>query len=328
MNFRTLLPKGLRKGIIPSTLAALALFIAPAFANSASTVQTPAQLQQLFDQGSYAQLLANLNTTLAAKTTDSDKPVRYTLLMLKGETLLRTKAYDSAADAFKAAALIGADDHEIAIARANAALVKHSSAGKYQPKTKVAGATGASALPAAIDIVDTASRKQAFAALFTDLLEPAKPQVDRAEKMTTLPPIMDLATSLADLRPVEIASSGSDTESKELFKKLGTHATTLMTTALKNLDTQINAISKEAAKRQKQERLKASSNNLSEALLSDDVDKLNDIVSQAEQIGTAAVSMQVTFGDAETFKTVESAAQQTINNVNKLLKQYKHPAAN
>jgi hypothetical protein len=285
----------------------------------ASSVDGLEPLQQLLTQGQYPHLLAKLNTALAAKTSTRDKATRYALLMLKGETLIRTNADESAADAFKAAALVGTSDHDIAIARANASLLKRSSLNKYQPKTKAAGTT---ALPAAIDIVDPASRKFAFVALFTDLITPAKPQVEATEKMTALPPIVNVAKQLADIRPLEIAGTGSDTDSKALLEKLGRQSSTLMNNALKTLDSQVTAIGKTAATRQKREKLNAG--DISDALLPDDVSNLDSIISQATQIGIAAVTMQTTFGDADNFKGIETDSKKTIDNVSKLLKQYKH----
>jgi hypothetical protein len=299
----------------------MASIAGPANAATAPAV-SPADLQTMFDQGLYPQMLSKLNVALAA-TPDSDKETRYKLLMLKGEGLLRTKGFDAAGDAFKAAGLMGLDDHSIAMARANAALIKHSTAGKYQPKTKTTAASAA--LPPAIDIIEPGTRKFAFSACFTDLMVTAKPQVDKAEKMTTLPPIMEVATQLADIRPLEIAGNGSDNDSKALLKKVGDHASTLMNTALKALDSQVATVSKQAAARKAKER--TSSKNLSEVLLPEDVSNLDNIASQAGEVGTSAASMQTTFGDADTFKSVETAAQKTVDDVNKLLKQYKHPAA-
>jgi len=301
-------------------------------ADSPSKVESSEQLQQLFDHGLYSELLAKLTPAIAAKSSAADKPARYAFLMLKGQALLRTKASDSAIDAFKAAALIGPDDHSVAMARAMTALIKHSSLNKYQPKTKT---EGSSTLPPAIDILEATSRKQAFAALFTDLFDSATPQVERAEKLTTLPPIEEAAKPLADLRPVELAGSDSDARSKALLKKLGEHASTLMTTAMKNLDSQTSAISKEAARRQKQAGIKirgiagsTTEKNLPQDLTADNVDQLNSIITQAGAIGSAAVTMQTTFGDAANFKAIETTAGKTIDTANKLLKQYDHASTN
>jgi hypothetical protein len=303
----------------------LIVCLAPIVSAANSSLKTPEELQSMFDQGQYSTMLSDLNATLAAKSSPTDKPVRYTLLMLKGEALLRTKSADAAFDAFHAASLIGPDDKSIALARATASLIKHSSAGKYQPKS-AAGATTA----AAIDIVDPNSRKQAFAALFTDLTSQDKPAIEKAEKQITLPPIEEAAAQLADIRPVEIAATDADKQSSELLKKLGQQAITLMNAALKNLDAQTANIAKIATRREKQLQGRSrtiNANDKKEGLLPENVDSLDNIASQAQQIGSAAVQMQTTFGTASDFKSVETSAQKSIENVNKLLKQYDQPAA-
>jgi hypothetical protein len=312
-------------GCIATLVVMLLCLCVPQAPAAAPVSDSPADLQALFNQEQYAQLLSKLNAALSAKTVDADKDTRYQLLMLKGEALLRTKVPDAAGDAFKAAALVGRDDQSIAVARGNAALIEHSSAEKYQPKTKATTGSAAGTLPAPIDIVEPLSRKFAFVALFTDLVTVAKPQVERAEKMTTLPPIMEVATQLADIRPVEIAGTGADTRSKQLLKQVGEHASTLMTTALKSVDSQVATMSKQAAARKGKER--ASGQNLSEVLLPEDVSTLDNIAAQAEQISSSADTMQTTFGDAQTFKSVQTSAKKTVDDVNKLLKQYKHSAA-
>jgi len=274
--------------------------------------------QTMFDQGRYQPLLVQLNQELASKKTAAGD--RYDLLMLKGETLLRTKATGGAADAFTAAAAVGADDNAIAIAKGTASLIKHSGLGKYQPKAK----SGSKDSPAAIDIVDPTSRKTAFAAYFADLLTTLQPQVDRAANMTSLSPIITLAKQVAEARNVEVAGTGADAQSKDLLTKLATRAGDLMNAILKPMDQQISTVTKDAAAQQKKMGKREPANSFS-SLSADDADELDNIVSSAEQVASAASQMVPVFGDIGDFKTIETDAQKLITGANKILKQYKHP---
>jgi hypothetical protein len=288
----------------------------------AASQGVPDQLQQMFDQGQYKPLLPQLNAAIS-QTSPSDTGQRYSLLMLKGEALLRVKADSSAEDAFHAASLVAPDANSIAIANATVTLIKHSGSSTYQPKIKDGGST---ANPAPIDILDKNSRKDAFSALFSDTLATLKPQVDNIDNMTSLPPLVSLAAPVKGLGDIEIASIGSNPQSKEMLQKLATRAATLLTNALKPLDGQVTAVGADAAKRQKNAGKKAQKDDPS-SLTPDDITQLDGIVSEARQIGTAATNMQNIFGVPADFKAIPPAAEKVINAANKILTQYKHQAA-
>ncbi len=208
-------------------------------------------------------------------------------------------------------------------------LVKRSSgSGKYQPKTKD---DGTRSTDPAIDIVAPDSRKQAFAALFTDLYTVDKPIVANAEQATSLSSILDVAPQMADVRDVEIAATGSDTQSKELLVKLGNRATDLLSAAENPLSGEISSIEKTADKPLRKTSVRtgpsgnapgAVNNNLT-GLSPQNVEKLDNLVTQARQISSAAVSMQAIFTDTTGFKTVQTAADKDIEAGNKLLAKFK-----
>ncbi len=287
-----------------------------------ATTETQEQLQQDFEAKDYQKLLPKLNQALALKGPAAAGYDRYKLLLLKGETQLRIPPGKSAADAFKAASLVAPDADSTAIAKATFVLVNRSSNGKFQPKKPADSKS--SQPPAAIDILDPDSRKQAFAALFAEMVATDQPMVDRTEQMTTLPPIVSTAQKLGDLRPVEIAASGSDDKSKEMLKKIATHAQTLMSDAIKNMDAQLKALQTDAEKRVKtlSGRRRANSSEMSEGLTPSNVDQAQSIADQAKQLASAATQMDTVFGDAADFKTVETDAQKTVQDAQDLLKKY------
>jgi hypothetical protein len=312
-------------------LAILALCLSPALSIAATPAPVASQdeLQAMFDQAQYKDLLPALNKSLNDKGTLAKPDAHYALLMLKGETMLRMKSSSSAQDAFRAASLVvGADDKSVSIAKATVSLVKRSGNAKYQPKAK---ADNSAALQPAIDILAADSRKQAFAALFTDLFEPAKPIVATAEKATSLEAILDVVPQLSEVKDVEIAATGSDAETKDLLTKLATHANTLMTAALKTLDTSLTTITRDAARKMTGSQYVSNgavrTEKMTTGLQPTNVDTLDSDVSQARQIASAADTLQTAFGDAGDFKEVKSAAEKFITDANKLLAKYKKPTA-
>jgi len=170
------------------------------------------------------------------------------------------------------------------------------------------------------------SRKAAFAAFLTDLLEPLKPQIASAENVTSLSPIMSLAPQVAEARDVEIAATSADAQSKDILEKLATRAATLMSAALKRFDAQIKTVAKNAAARQKMMGGRALQGAFS-SLVPTDADELDSIVSQARQVSGAITQMLPIFGDLGDLKTVQGDAEKIITDANQVLTQYHHPAA-
>jgi len=281
------------------------------------------QYQQMYDQGQYQQLLALLNAALNSKTTKTSAADRYALLMLKGNAQLGTKATGAASDTFTTAAAIGPDDTAVSIARGTVILIKHSGSSKYQPKAK--SSSGSSETPA-IDIINKTSRKDAFTALFTDMLDPLKVQVNNAASTTSLSTLMSLGKQAGDVRCLEIAGTDADAQSKDLLEKLATRGGTLLNGVINPLDKQVSAVSADAAKRQKAMGKREPANSFS-SLSPDDADQLQTIISTATSAGASAAQMQPIFanaGSADEFKTIETHAEKIIADANKLLKQYHH----
>jgi len=215
------------------TMAA-ALFLSLSSIAVADSPQTPEQIKQLYTDGKYKETITQISKALAIKGPDAAQYDKHDLLLLKGEASLRIKSKSGAADAFKQAATAATEPNDIAMASATAELIKQSNGTlKYQPKTKAKKDDK----PQPIDIVDPDSRKLAFAAMETDMMAVAKPKVDAALKSTTLTEVAQEAKdpSLAALRPVEIAATGSDTESKQMLGDLGHHAYAMMDAPLDKL---------------------------------------------------------------------------------------------
>jgi hypothetical protein len=315
-----------RTSIRRISLPLLAVIAAVVCGGAAPNVQTYDQLKSLFDQQQYKALLPQLNQTLADKASTTKADDHYALLALKGETMLQLKVSDSASDAFRAASLVtGADDKSVAVAKATVLLIKRSSSLKYQPKAKAEDKK--SALPP-ISILSHDDRKQAFAALFTDLLAIDQPQVTTAEQSSSLPTITSAAQQLADLRNVEIAATDADAQSKELLTKLATRATDLMNAVLKPMPDEIAKVEKAAGRTQNGVRRNAIGTPVGTitstvGLSPQNESKLDNIISEAREISSAAAQMQPIFGDVGDFKAVKTDADKIVTDGDALLKKYK-----
>jgi hypothetical protein len=292
----------------------------------------PDSFQRLYDTGQYKPLLQQISVELAkpANKSKNDTADRCSLLMLKGEAMLHMKAISPAADAFSAAALVGSDANAVAISKATAFLIKHAGGTKYQPRTKAAEAKTP---PAAIDIIEASSRKDAFAALLADLLEPIKPQMANLQSTTSLSSIENMAKQLGDARNVEIAATGTDSQIKDLLDKLCSRASTVMTDALKSMEEKVAVLGKDASKKATAGRRSGRtvtggiSTPVYGGLSMNNATELDNIVSQAREIHDAAGQMHPIFGDTGDFKTIQSDAEKIITSANKLLTPYHYPAA-
>jgi hypothetical protein len=315
------LPGSLRREI--QLLGVLLVCSLPLFSLAGTpAVQTYDQLKALFDQGQYQQMLPQLNRTLADKASIAKPDAHYALLVLKGEAMLQMKASDSASDAFRAASLAGADDKSTQIARATVTLIGKSSALKYQPKAKAEDKK--SAQPS-ISILSSSDRKQAFAALFTDMQAVDAPVVTSAVQSSSLPSIAAAARQVDALRDVEVAATDSDAQSKELLQKLATRASDLMNTALKPMSGEITAVEKAAAKARAAFRGRGSAALTAAAMYPQNSQKLDGIVDEAREISSAAAQMQPLVGDAGDFKTIQSDADKIVKDANALLAKYDQP---
>ena len=329
---------------------------------ASAAVESQDELQHLFNDGKYTELLPKLNAALALKGPGAAAYDKYQLLMLKGETQLRTTGASAATTTFRAAAAATTDDKQVASARALAALMARTTGTKFKPKPTPA-VKGAAATPAApvvmLDVVVPEDRKQAFTDLFAEMLATAGPVVDRAKKSTGLPPITTAAASLADLRPVELEATGDDAQSKDLLKAVGERAVELMTKADEQMAEQVKAIDDSASSSNTQRNgghnttmrgngganvgvPGADPNNvgangaiyggaygtgqMKPTLSAANESSLRDIAATAKKVDATATAMKATFGDGVDFTAVKTDAGKVVDAVNEVLKKWNKTA--
>ncbi|MEO6437295.1 MAG: hypothetical protein ABIP55_16250 [Tepidisphaeraceae bacterium] len=242
------------------------------------------ELKQQLAAGQQVEVLRSVVKLLALKGPAARGYDRYELYMLRGEAALRNKAMPMSADAFKAAQKETTDPDKQSLARANELLVRKSKQTGYTPKSPPAPAgapasgravsgTGSGANPGAtpgaapttppaaaaqtasakvgvvIPITEEADRKQAFAALLNDELAVAQPKLKTAASATALPPIIEVARTLGDLRAVEMASGGAGDRTRQIGATLGQKAHTMIAAAMNGMDQQVEEIWSDASRR-------------------------------------------------------------------------------
>ena len=222
----------------------LAVLAADATVARDQSAPTSEELHQLVADKQYPQAMQKITAALALKGPAAKWVNRYDLFMLKAECHLQSKAISPAIDAFTSAAKEGTDDRERALATAHAALLKASKAFAYTPK-----AAPDKTRPVPIDILDHASRKQAFLALFVDELAANDVKFKAAKSAKSLPPIADACKPLMAMEGLELAAKEGDGDAekvKSLRAELVEQAKKLLADALRAMSKRVGEIDKEA----------------------------------------------------------------------------------
>jgi hypothetical protein len=194
--------------------------------NAAALSQTPqADAQRAHADGDYREALRHIAQAMSSGQLSVEQ--RYSLLMLRGDTLLRLGERMLASNTFNQAANLHPDVRETALARAMAELARRSPNNQYRPET------GPTLEP--IDIVSPDSRPQAFAALFADTLASLRPRVRAALRADTLPPTIALIQPVIDMGAMEYQATGAADETRQILTELGDHARVLMSREIRRL---------------------------------------------------------------------------------------------
>lgn len=201
---------------------------------------TQEDIQQHYNEGKHAAVLQKLQRVLLLKGAAASPYDRHALLRLKGESHLRSKQNGPAAQAFNDAAGEAADPTAKAIDLSTEFLIKRAPALTYTGKAKERAKEGP------IDILDAASRKRAFAALFEDERAAAEPKVRAARDSKQLTKIIDVLPVVRGVRSLELASAGRTWETDKMLGDLSAHAQALIAEALKVMARTTDEIEKSA----------------------------------------------------------------------------------
>jgi hypothetical protein len=205
---------------------------APAAGHS---VPTPGDVRELFEKGDYAQALRQATIALSAKGSAA-APDRYELLVLKGESQLRLKSNKDAAEAFDDASRCAKDDSEAALAMSMAELARRAKGAVYTAPAKKGEAART------FDITVRERRPAAFAAMFEESRPKVAAEVRAARGSGKLPAMFDAFRTLRDLRALELAATGADTQAAAFAADLTERAAELMARAVSEMGKTVEAV--------------------------------------------------------------------------------------
>jgi hypothetical protein len=264
-------------------------------------------VRELFDKGDYTQALRQAGVALAAKGKEA-APDRYELLVLKGESLLRLKNNKDAAGAFDDAAGAARDDHDAVLARSMAELARRAKGLAYTlPPKKGEPAK-------AIDISVREQRPAAFAAMFEESRPKVAAAVKAARNSGKLPPMLDAFRTLFDLRALEIAGTGADTQTATIAADLTERAAAHMKRAVGDMSKTVDKLQEYAYRSFEQGAPGAGGfQPVASGLMGLDNDQtaqLRQIASDCNRLGAVAMDLKKTFpGDqADALRSIRDDA--------------------
>jgi len=196
------------------------------------------ELKALFDQQDYPAVVREADRTLIADPSLGGSDA-YATIMFKAESMLRLGNRVNAGQEFAAAARVAPALPQIAWARSTRLLIDRSAALGYIPRS------GEDREP--IAIIETATRKRAFAVMAEDLRPVAMRQYDAAMRATTLPELEDAITPVSDVALLEIASGGDSKQMLATLNKLGKHAQQLIAEDMLRTQRQISHLDRVAS---------------------------------------------------------------------------------
>lgn len=235
--------------MIRTCVAAMLIAAAPAVVLGQAGLPTIQELQANLDAGKYQDVLRQVQQLLSSRTLPAGQYDKARLLELRGEAQLQLKQTAPAAQSFADAAEATDDEKAQGQDKAMAQLLKRSPGGNYTPKFPVDGSTPRSGTrQAPISVLDAATRKEAFKAMFNDELKPLTPKLEAASRGNNLPQLLTSMKQVGDLRALEVAGTDKDTQTAALLDTLGTKASDMMTSAMDTMSQTVKEISAKANK--------------------------------------------------------------------------------
>lgn len=287
----------------------LLMFASLSFAQQAVTM---AEIQADYEAQKYQEVVRKTNTALNLKGNLAVGFDRAELQVLRGEAYLRLKQNPNAVTAFNAAVKETTDSTKGGLWTATAVLIGKSPGGRYVPKQPpgTGAAAGGATRGGPIDIVEPATRKEAFAALFNDEYKLAQTKIQASLKQTSLNPLVESLKTAAGLRNMELAATGKDDTVKGVIDQLGSRAAALMLEEVKKMSTEVEKISTTANQTSTDAYVNPARGSSvvstqKRGLTTTDSRTLTSVVQMTGQIGKAADELAAAVGSDQQFSAVK-----------------------
>lgn len=242
----------------PIFIASLLLLCAlPALAAN-KPLPTQADIDADLKAQKFNDAIQKIGTVLSASKTDQGSYDMYKLQMTRGEVHLNLKNSSSAKAAYADAEKAATNKADAAQAAGMRLLVANGTNGCYKPKAPDAlkGKAVANSVDATkpISYIDPATRPAAMLALEIDQLADAKQTLKKIQSTQALTPIPPFARTLGDLRKLEFAVEGNDSDVARIASDLTAHADKSLQSALDRLAKSVQDINTNANKVTTQQR--------------------------------------------------------------------------
>ncbi len=205
-----------------------------AYSAGPDPLPTQKQITESYAAADYPKTLQMLSRVLALKGKAAEPYDRHALLLIKGETHLRMKATQPAIAAFAEASTAAPDGTAAAQDLATELLLRKVNVGlTYQPKSKSKDDKTKSLEP--VSVLEPADRKKAIDLLYADERAAIEPKIAALKAQRAIPPVLEALPSLRNVRWLELASTGSDTNSKAMVADVLKNTQKLLESGLKEM---------------------------------------------------------------------------------------------
>jgi hypothetical protein len=205
---------------------------------------TTQQLQSMIDAKQYPEVLQQSQRILALKGAAAKDVDKYDVYMLRAEAQLQLKQQGPAAQSYTLAAKATTDPTKAGVPKAMVTLLQKSRGFMYTPKPT----NDPTKTIAPLNILDEKERKTALASLFEDEWKPTQVKIDALKKQgnTSLTPIIEAASLAGEMRGLEMAATGTDTQTSSALSDLTDSAAKLMTDYLDRESKKVDDIDRAA----------------------------------------------------------------------------------
>jgi hypothetical protein len=209
----------------------------PGPAIAAGSLPTLKEINELIDAGKYPAALPLLTRLIDLRGAQAAAFDRHQLLMSRAECLLQLRQAEGAMATLATARREATTPEKTYEAAALAELIQKSPGAKYTTGGKTR---------TTLDILDRPKRKEAFAALWTDLQRPFEADAGKAVAGPALPPLIQAGRGVPVARAVEFMATDKTEQSDKVAAQLRERGIALIDGALKDMKGRVDAVSNSA----------------------------------------------------------------------------------
>jgi hypothetical protein len=244
------------------------------------------EIKQLYNEGDYRGALAASRRIVNLRDDALAGYDRHPVRMILAECQLRLRMVKDAADTLTTADEVAKHNGNVvdaSEARSLAVLIRNSDSHYYQPLTGTKRER--------IDILNDATRKSAYLALFADRFDWCKKQQHDSASYESLVPMLKLADSFEDVKALEQQSSGATAQSDALGQQLSSWTGSMLLKGLRGDDKVMTQIERDTNIGENRKMHKGPQTPLSD----DQIAKLKAISADCEKVPAAVDQLDEAF---------------------------------